>query len=189
MSHDHGMFRNDLFNGEALSGGHESDRGIFRSNLFDGEPLGQTTPSHVSMPERLIRDNGLFARDIFSSGPLGQATAVTAAPDSLISQLASGGGATGGKTGTTSTSSTGDKSGGSSMSTPSAYTPYIDPNASASAMPMDSSSTPWVPIALIGGAVVLTIGIVAMASRKPAAAKATANRRGRRARRNRRSKR
>lgn len=185
MSHDHGMFVNDLFNGEALSGGHEGDRGIFRKHLFDGEPLGQTTPPTAPMPEVMLRDNGLFARNVFTSGPLGQTTSVPAASDALIAQLAQSGGSTAVATsGKTVTASTGSKSVDSSAMTSSAYSPYTDPTMST--MPVDSSSSSsWVPIALIGGAAVLTIGIVVMATRKPAA-KATANRRRSRARRNRR---
>jgi len=149
-----GLFVNDLFNGEALSGGLESERGLFRKNLFDGEPLGQTTPTSTT-PE------------------------ITPASDSLISQLATTGGA--------------KVSGGSAIAAPSkdggggAYSPYASP--AAPALPADyaagaGSSTPWVPIALIGGAVLLTVGIVVVSTSKKAA---TPNRR--RARRNKRARR
>ena len=127
MSHSNGLFVNDLFNGEALSGGPEGSRGIFRKNLFDGEPLGQTTPD------------------------------VSPASDTLISQLATSGGKT-------ATASPIDKSGTSPQVDPSqsAYSPYA-----TATMPVDygastSSDIPWVPIALIGGAVLLTVGFVVM---------------------------
>lgn len=184
MSHDHGLFVNDLFNGEALGHGpgHEGDRGIFRKRLFDGEPLGQTTPPTAPMPERMIRDNGLFARSIFTSGPLGQVATPAPAPDSLISQLATTGGASPSTGGKTATPVTGDKSGGAA---PTAYSPYSTPAATDySAAPADSG-TPWLPIALIGGAVLLTVGFVVMSSSKKTA---TANGR-RRARRNKRARR
>lgn len=145
-----GLFTNDLFNGEALSGGHEGDRGIFRKGLFDSQPLGQTTPT-TTTPD------------------------IAPASDSLISQLATTGG--------------GKVSGGSAIAAPSkdggggAYSPYAAP---AAAMPVDygastsGSDVPWMPIALIGGAVVLTVGFVMMSSRKTS----TANRGRRHARRN-----
>src|SRR5512143_3499578 len=104
--------------------------------------------------------SGLFTNDLFNSEPLGQTTPtsttpeITPASDTLISQLATSGGA--------------KVTGGSAIAAPSkdggggAYSPYAAPAATATAMPMDygasaGSSTPWVPIALIGGAVLLTV--------------------------------
>jgi hypothetical protein len=156
-----GLFVNDLFNGEALSGPpRESDRGIFRVNLFDGEPLGQTTPSIT---------------DAFTE--TASATVTTPHTATPLPSAKGGGGAS---MSTQFAQADGSGKGGGGAQT---YSPYATPGADMSTYGSSSSNIPWTPILLIGGAVVVTIGAVVMFS-KPKTA--TANRRARRNRRHRR---
>jgi len=156
-----GLFTNDLFNGEALGQGprHDTGSGIFRANLFDAQPLGQTTPSTTTPSEDTLMAS--ISADFPAPGPTTGGAKTTGGP--AYSPYAP----TGGKTGGTVLTS---------------YGP------TAPGMPMTYGATeseiPWVPIALIGGAVVLTVGFVAMSGRRAPAA--TANKR--RARRNARRK-
>jgi hypothetical protein len=148
--------------------------GLFVNDLFNGEALGLVRNKDTS--------SGIFRANLFDSQPLGQTTpsTTTASDDALMTELR--------RMDSSKTASGGSvsKDGGAAPYSP--YTqpaPAMDPYATYGA---PASEFPWVPVALIGGAVVLTVGMVAMASGRKRAP-VTANRRkrtSRRARRNRR---
>jgi len=151
-----GLFTNDLFNGEALGGPWiESDRGIFRANLFDAQPLGQTTPDAPAA------SGGKTAAATTGTAPSGGKTGSTAP--------------SGGKTGSTAPS--GGKTAGTSLVTDGTSTmpaAFIDGGAT-------EGEFPWVPVALVGGGIVLTVGAILLFSGKKSAP-GTSNRRRRRRR-------
>lgn len=163
MSHDKGLFVNDLFNGEALGGpSMDTERGMFRSNLFDGEPLGQTTPLPAPATDELISQ---------------LATPSTTTPTTTPP-------APGGKGGGGAIAPyqpyppVGGKGGGGSMpqwvagpTTPA--TPAAPPVYSGST----SSDFPWVPVLAVGGVAVVGLGVLLAMSGGKKAAAPTANRR------------
>ena len=135
-----GLFTNDLFNGEALSGPRLiSNRGIFRANLFDAQPLGQTTPDSASTP-----------------------------PDA----------ASGGKTATASGGKSGSAAGASGSKTGSAPPMPSDFAPSDAVYAGGEGEFPWLPVALVGGGLVLTVGAIMLFTGKKKAP--TENRRRRR---------
>lgn len=129
--------------------------GLFVNDLFNGEALGGP---------RSEGDRGVFRANLFDSQPLGQTT-----PETKTS---------GGKADAkTATPTPGEKSGAS----------LTTGGAAPEALPYDSgaaeggSEFPWLPVALVGGGLVLTVGAILLLTGKKSAP-VTSNRRRRRRR-------
>lgn len=135
--------------------------GLFTNDLFNGEALGGPW---------IESDRGIFRANLFDAQPLGQTT-----PDAPA--------ASGGKTATATssdksagTASSGGKSAGTSLTTGGASMPGVLPDGGAT-----ESEFPWLPVALVGGGLVLTVGAILLFSGKKSAP-VTSNRRRRRRR-------
>jgi hypothetical protein len=134
--------------------------GLFVNDLFNGEALGGPW---------IESDRGIFRANLFDSQPLGQTT-----PDAS---------AAGGKTATATpsdkaagTSASSGKSAGTSLTTGGPAAPAALPEGIAT-----EGEFPWLPVALVGGGLVLTVGaILLFTGKKKAPVTSNKRRRGRR---------
>ena len=141
--------------------------GLFTNDLFNGEALGGPW---------IESDRGIFRANLFDAQPLGQTTPdAPAASGGKTAAATTGTTPSGGKTGSTAPS--GGKTAGTSLVTDGTSTmpaAFIDGGAT-------EGEFPWVPVALVGGGIVLTVGAILLFSGKKSAP-VTSNRRRRRRR-------
>ena len=141
--------------------------GLFTNDLFNGEALGGPW---------IESDRGIFRANLFDAQPLGQTTPdAPAASGGKTAAATTGTAPSGGKTGSTAPS--GGKTAGTSLVTDGTSTmpaAFIDGGAT-------EGEFPWVPVALVGGGIVLTVGAILLFSGKKSAP-VTSNRRRRRRR-------
>jgi hypothetical protein len=141
--------------------------GLFTNDLFNGEALGGPW---------IESDRGIFRANLFDAQPLGQTTPdAPAASGGKTAAATTGTTPSGGKTGSTAPS--GGKTAGTSLVTDGTSTmpaAFIDGGAT-------EGEFPWVPVALVGGGLVLTVGAILLFSGKKSAP-VTSNRRRRRRR-------
>lgn len=139
--------------------------GLFTNDLFNGEALGGPW---------IESDRGIFRANLFDAQPLGQTTPdAPAASGGKTAAATTGTTPSGGKTGSTAPS--GGKTAGTSLVTDGSSTmpaAFIDGGAT-------EGEFPWVPVALVGGGIVLTVGAILLFSGKKSAP-VTSNRRRRR---------
>ena len=136
--------------------------GLFTNDLFNGEALGGPL---------VESDRGIFRANLFDAQPLGQTTPGAGGKTATQTPSDKGGGSSGGKTATQTPS---DKERGSAV-------PVLP--ADAQAMPVaEGGEFPWLPVALVGGGLVLTVGAILLLSGKKSAP-VTSNKRRRHRRR------
>lgn len=135
--------------------------GLFTNDLFNGEALGGPW---------IESDRGIFRANLFDAQPLGQTTPDAPAAGSKTATSTSGDKAA-------STSTSGGKAAGTSLTTGG--------GSSAPAVLTEGVATegefPWLPVALVGGGLVLTVGaILLFTGKKKAPVTSNKRRRSRR---------